>query len=103
MQIIKRMVTPASWKRNGGKDISLNISLRDLLIRFGLTIFIPIIALLIDAHWVIYTTPIIVYLFITMLTRFCLVKYLWQHYVMNQRTPMAKAYGKDPDYPEETI
>jgi hypothetical protein len=85
------------------KDITLNISLRDLLIRFGLTIFIPIIALLIDAHLVIYTTPIIVYLFITMLTRFCLVKYLWQHYVMNQRTPMAKAYGKDPDYPEETI
>jgi hypothetical protein len=103
MLIVKRIATAAIWKRNGGKDITLNVSLKDLLIRFGLTVFIPIVAMLIDAHLVIYTTPIIVYLFITMLTRFCFIKYLWHHYVLNQRIPLAKAYGKDPDYPEETI
>jgi hypothetical protein len=86
-----------------GKDISLNVSLKDLLIRFGLTIFIPIVALLINFHLVIYTAPVIAYLFVTTLTRFCVIKYLWHYYVLNERTPVAIAYGEDPNYPEQTI
>jgi hypothetical protein len=86
-----------------GKDINLNVSLKDLLIRFGLIIFIPIITLLINVHLVIYTAPIIGYLFITTLTRFCVIKYLWHYYVLNQRTPITIPYGQDPNYPEETI
>jgi hypothetical protein len=85
------------------KDISLNVNLQDLLIRFGLTIFIPIIVLLINVHLIIYTAPIIAYLFITTLTRFCVIKYLWHYYVLSERTPITIAYGEDPNYPEETI
>jgi hypothetical protein len=90
-------------KRNSGKDISLNVSLKDLLIRFGLTIFIPIAVLLINVHLVIYTAPIIAYLFITTLTRFCVIKYLWHYYFLDQHIPITIAYGNDPNYPEETI
>ena len=90
-------------KGNGRKDITLNVDLQDLLIRFGLTVFIPVVALLINVHLVIYTAPIIAYLFTTTLTRFCLVKYLWHHYALDQRIPVSIAYGEDPNYPEETI
>jgi hypothetical protein len=90
-------------ERHARKDITLNVDLQDLLIRFGLTIFIPVVALLINVHLVIYTAPVIAYLFTTTLTRFCLVKYLWHHYVLDQRIPVRIAYGEDPNYPEETI
>ena len=103
MTLINTTVNPHTAKRNGGKDISLNVSLKDLLIRFGLTIFIPIIALLINVHLVIYTAPVVAYLFITTLTRFCVIKYMWHYYVLSERTPITIAYGEDPNYPEETI
>ena len=103
MTLINTTVNPHTAKRNGGKDISLNVNLKDLLIRFGLTIFIPIIALLINVHLVIYTAPVIGYLFITTLTRFCVIKYMWHYYVLSERTPITIAYGEDPNYPEETI
>jgi hypothetical protein len=96
-------IVPLARTSNHGKDINLNVNLKDLLIRFGLTIVIPIIALLINVHLVIYTAPIIGYLFITTLTRFCVIKYLWHYYVLSQRTPITIAYGEDPNYPEETI
>lgn len=103
MKIVHAKLVPPAWKRNGGKDITLNVGLKDLLIRFGLTILIPIAALLVDPNLVIYTAPIIAYLFITTLTRFCVIKHLWHYYVLNQRNPITKAYGKDENYPEETI
>src|ERR1700679_3887557 len=76
------LAAPHTTIRNGGKDISLNVSLKDLLIRFGLTVFIPVIVLLINVHLVIYTAPVVAYLFITTLTRFCVIKYLWHYYVL---------------------
>jgi hypothetical protein len=103
MKAIQPKVVPVLWKRNGGKDIVLNVSFKDALIRFGLTIFIPIVVLLIDVHLVIYTAPVIAYLFLTALIRFCVIKYWWHHYALNERTPVIKPYGTDPDYPEETI
>jgi hypothetical protein len=103
MKILHTKVIPLVRKSNQGKDINVNVSLRDLLIRFGLTVFIPIVALLINVHLVIYTAPIIGYLFMTTLTRFCVIKYLWHYYVLSQRAPITIAYGEDPNYPEETI
>ena len=103
MKIIKPKVTPGIWKRNGGKDIVLNVNLKDALIRFGLTLLIPIIVLLIDEHLVIYTMPVITYLFVSALIRFCVIKHLWHYYIMHERTPVMKPYGKDMNYPEETL
>jgi hypothetical protein len=95
-------ILPIVWKRNGGKDLTLNVQFKDALIRGGLTILIPIVALLINVHLVIYTAPIVVYLFATSLTRYCVVKYLWQYYILNNRTLVTKPYGMDPNYPDET-
>src|ERR1700722_18889389 len=103
MKILHTKVIPLVRKSNQSKDINLNVSLKDLLIRSGLTVFIPIIVLLINVHLVIYTAPIIGYLFVTTLTRFCVIKYLWHYYILDQRIPITIAYGKDPNYPEETI
>lgn len=94
---------PVVWSRNGGHDFILNIDFKDALIRGGFTILIPIVALLIDARLVIYMAPIVVYLFVTSLIRFCLVKHLWHYYMLNERIPVVKPYGMDPDYPEETL
>jgi len=103
MKIIKPKDSPGIRKRRGGKDIVLNVNLKDALIRFGLTILIPIVVLLIDVHLVIYTAPVIAYLFVSALIRFCVIKHLWHYYIMNERTPVIKAYGQDPNYPEETL
>ena len=103
MEIIKPKIPGVVWKRNGGKDIVQNVSFKDALIRFGLTIVLPIIALLINVHWVIYTAPVIAYLFLTALVRFCVIKYLWHHFIMRENAPAMKGYGKDVNYPEESL
>lgn len=103
MEKIKSGAAPAVWQRNGGKDITLNVSFQDALIRFGFTALIPIVALFADVRLIIYTAPVIAYLFVTSLCRFCVIKYLWHYLPMHRRLPVIKAYGKDPNYPEETI
>ncbi len=100
---IRLKVKPVIWRRNGGKDIVLNVNLKDALIRFGFTIFIPVIVLLVDVHLVIYTAPVIAYLFVTALIRFCVIKYWWHRYILHERVPVIKPYGTDPNYPDETI
>jgi hypothetical protein len=85
------------------KDIVLNVSLRDALIRFGIMIVLPILILIIDKHLVIYTAPIMTYLFVSAITHFCAVKYVWQHYLQHKALPPLPAYGENPDYPEESI
>ena len=103
MKPIKLKERTTLWKRNGGKDIVLNVSSKDALIRFGVVILLPIIVLLINVHMVIYTAPVIAYLFITAIVRFCLIKYCWHHYLLHEVSPSPKAYGKDINYPEESV
>ena len=103
MKIVEPKVPVAIWQRSGGKDIVLNIGLTDTLIRFIILVFLPVLALLIDIHLVIYTAPVIAYLFITTLVRFCVVKYCWQHYISRSGAPALIDYGKDLNYPEETL
>lgn len=103
MTTIQPKISPEVWKRNRGKDLNLNVRFKDALIRGGLTILIPIVALVINVHLVIYTAPIVTYLFVTALTRFCVVKHLWHYYILNERMPILKPYGMDPDYPEEML
>jgi hypothetical protein len=103
MKIIKRKLPGILWRRNDGKDIVLNVSLKDALIRFGFTILLPILALLIDAHLIIYTAPVIAYLFLSAIIRFCVIKYIWHRYIAREPAPTPKAYGKDPNYPEESL
>ena len=73
------------------------------MIRFGITLFLPLSMLLIDKHLIIYTAPIIAYLFMSGITHFCVIKYLWHRYIKHEPAQDLRAYGEDPEYPEETI
>jgi hypothetical protein len=90
-------------KRIGGIDVVLNVSFKDLLIRFGILILLPILVMLIDKNLIIYTVPICIYLLTTVLFQFCAIKYLWLRFVKNEPPPLEHEYGKDPNYPDESV
>jgi hypothetical protein len=95
---------PFSIERQAhGHDIDQNVDLKDALIRFGITILLPILALLINWRLVIFTAPIMTYLFATAITHFCVIKYLWRRYISHMSTRRLTAYGLDPSYPEELV
>src|SRR5450432_202229 len=68
-------------------DLVQNIPFPEAMVRFGLTLLIPMAMLAIDKHLIIYTAPLIAYLFITALARFCIVKYAWHRYVKHEPPP----------------
>ncbi|MEP6748225.1 MAG: hypothetical protein ABJB86_10905 [Bacteroidota bacterium] len=82
-------------------DMVQNIHFPEAMVRFGFTLLIPMVMLGIDKRLIIYTAPLIVYLFITALARFCIVKYAWHRYVKHEPV-VTPAYGQDPDFPEES-
>ena len=119
MNSIEETATGTKWKINNPKstrgkiqdikrkigkhDIILNVDLKDSMIRFGITLFLPLSMLLIDKHLIIYTAPIMAYLFMSGITHFCVIKYAWHRYIKHEPVQDLKAYGEDPEYPEETI
>ncbi len=104
MEAIKKAVIPLIKRRRiAGHDIVLNVSFKDSLIRFGIMLLLPVLMLIIDRHLVIYTAPVIAYLFITAITHFCWVKYIWRRYVKHDPPPVLPDYGKDPNYPAESL
>jgi hypothetical protein len=104
MSAIKKTISPFIKKRKvAGRDIILNVSFQDSMIRFGAMVLLPIVVLMIDKNLVIYTAPILAYLFITALTQFCIIKYIWHRYIKHEPEPVETEYGKDPHYPEESV
>ncbi|HSZ86371.1 MAG TPA: hypothetical protein VK787_10085 [Puia sp.] len=85
------------------RDIVLNVNFKDALIRFGITLLLPVLALIIDSRLIIYMAPAMAYLFVSAIIHFCIFKYLWHRYIRNEPTPSRKPYGEDPNYPEESI
>jgi|GEM_PF-1417243 hypothetical protein len=64
---------------NNNKDIRLNLSKIEVLIRSGIAFSLPIILIWYRPFWLILTIAIISgYLFITSLTFYCYLKALWQ-------------------------
>jgi hypothetical protein len=84
-------------------DLVSNVNFKDAMIRFGVTLLLPILMLVIDEHLVIYTAPVMAYLFLSAIIHFCVIKYLWRRYITHKPAPVRKAYGQDPDYPEESV
>ena len=104
MQIIKRpLAAPLLKRKIAGHDVELNVNYKDALIRFGALILLPLLVLLIDNHLVIYTAPVIAYLFITALTHFCIVKYVWHRVIKHEPAAPVPKYGEDPNYPDESV
>jgi hypothetical protein len=86
-----------------GKDVRLNVNFKDSMIRFGITMFLPMIMLLIDYHMIIYTAPVMAYLFISAITHFCVIKYIWHRYIKHDPPAALPPYGENPDFPEESV
>jgi hypothetical protein len=104
MKTIKQDVNPLNRKKRiAGHDIVLNVNYKDAMIRFGIILLLPILTLVIDKHLIIYTAPVMAYLFLSAITHFCVVKYVWHRYIKHEPAPALPAYGDDPDYPEESI
>jgi len=104
MKIITETVSkPVRRRRIAGHDIILNVSFQESMIRFGVLLLLPMLVLLIDKHLVIYTAPVIGYLLLTALIQFCVIKYIWHRYVKHDPPAVLPEYGKDPNYPEESI
>ena len=90
-------------RKIAGKDIVLNVGFKEAMIRFGLTLLIPMLVLAIDKHLVIYTTPVVIYLFVSAITHFCVIKLMWRRYVKHDPPPPPIPYGENPNYPEESL
>lgn len=90
-------------KRIAGHDIVLNVNFKDAMIRFGIMLLLPLLTLIIDKHLIIYTAPVMAYLFLSAIVHFCVVKYIWHRYIKHEPGPVLPAYGDDPNYPEESI
>jgi hypothetical protein len=86
-----------------GKDIVLNVSFKEAMIRFVITLFLPMLMLIIDKHLIIYTAPVMAYLFITGITHFCFIKYAWHRFIMHEISEEPLPYGENPEYPEESV
>jgi hypothetical protein len=86
-----------------GKDVILNVSFKEALIRFGIALGLPMLMLVIDAHLIVYTTPVLAYLFISGITHFCVFKYLWHRVIKHDPPAPLPPYGQDMNYPEESV
>ena len=94
---------PVRRRTIGRYDIILNVSFAESMVRFGILLLLPLLALVINKHLVIYTAPIVGYLFITAIVQFCVIKYIWQRYIKHDPAPILPEYGKDPNYPDESV
>ena len=83
-------------------DIMLNVSFKDAIIRVGISLFISIVPVFTNTHLIIYLSPVVFYLFVSALTKFCIVKYMWRRYIKHQPAPVRSGYGNNPNYPEES-
>ncbi|MEO6914375.1 MAG: hypothetical protein ABI151_00900 [Chitinophagaceae bacterium] len=86
----------------GKNDIAFNVTPKEAMIRFGLMLLLPIVVLFADKHLVIYVVPVSVYLFISSVTRICVIKYLWRRVIKKEGPISSPAYGKDISYPDES-
>ena len=74
------------------KELPLNLSLRESLLRGMTAILLPMALLLIDPRILLFISPLIVYLFITALTHICPIKNTWYRRVRKQSGPNANFF-----------
>lgn len=89
-----------AWLRN---DVTLNLSLKEGMVRAIIALVSPIIIGLAYKYIIIMITPVIAYLYLTAMTRYCIIKYLWRRYVSHHALVKRAAYGMDINYPEESL
>ncbi len=90
-------------KKNQLKDLVPNVGFKDAVIRFGISLLIPMVLLLADKHLIMYAAPVMAYLLVSAIGHFCVVNFLWHRYVKKEPAPAQPPYGTDPNYPEESV
>lgn len=96
-----KKIDKATGRRTWGrKDVTLNVNPKEAIIRLVIALALPIsIAWLNSTFFIILICVISGYLFITVLTLFCYVKYWWRHFVKKRYDPEIK----DPDMPVKEL
>ena len=61
-------------------EMTLNLSLRECLIRGGTALVIPATMVLINPRLIFFAAPAIVYLYVTAIIHYCPIKHLWRRY-----------------------
>ena len=84
-------------------DIVLNVGFKDVMIRVAIALIISMLISFADTHLIIYISLVIFYLFISALTRFCIVKYVRHRFIKHEPALHQPKYGKDPNSPEESV
>lgn len=72
-------------------DIMLNVGLRESFIRGLGAIFILIPGFSFTDHRLLYwSIPVVVYLYVSALSHFCIIKYAWRHWLHHGKDPLLK-------------
>ena len=103
MKSTKQSVKTPQKRSIAGRDIPINVSINESLIRFGILILLPILTFLIDKRLMYFVIPVSTYLFLTALAQFCIVKYVWHRFIKHDPPPKDLPYGQDPNFPDESI
>ena len=70
-------------------DIKLNVGFEESIKREMVAIFVPWPFVLVNHNLVILAAPIMFYLFVSGLTRFCIIRYAWFHIVKHIPDPLS--------------
>jgi hypothetical protein len=73
--------TAVASKAPHSKEMALNLGLEECLGRGSIAIFLPMVLMLIDHHLLIFAAPVMMYLLISALSHFCILKYVWHAWV----------------------
>jgi len=76
-------------------ELATNVSLRGTLIRAIIGLLLPVFVLLIDRHLLIWVAPFSMYLFISVLTHFDVIKWLWLRWKKKPEPNMNEIWDQD--------
>jgi hypothetical protein len=79
-------------KAQNSKEMTLNLGLEECLLRGLIAVFLPMGLALVNHHLVFFAAPVMVYLLITALSHFCILKYAWHSWVSGRRDSNANYF-----------
>lgn len=83
-----------------GKDVYLNVSPREGLLRIIIGLIVGGLVFWVDGlAMIILITVVSFYLFITGAMLFCYIKYFWRHSILKIKDPVIK----DPEFPVKKL
>jgi hypothetical protein len=84
--------TVVAGKPLKSKEMVLNLGLAECLARGFIAILLPMGLTLINHHLVFFAVPVMIYLLITALSHFCILKYAWQPWISRRQDSNANYF-----------